>query len=114
MPNTEGLKDLIDFLNGKCGTSRIAGGGLLSTAGLIEELDALAKKFIGGKAASVISEAKKLAESKHKDNRYAAYYHKVMAKVKKDAKYIGMELARIERIVAGTSFSWLPAQAAAC
>ena len=51
-----GEEDFIKYLNEKCGTSRVSGGGLSGDAGRIESLDALAVKFMGAEDKGAVME----------------------------------------------------------
>ncbi|ORX44465.1 ER-resident thioredoxin protein [Piromyces finnis] len=100
-------QDFIDFLNGKCNTNRVVGGGLNENAGRNNELDELAKKFINAdseeESANIIEEASKIAESI--DCKYPKYYVKVMNKINDKKDYVEKEIARLTKIVKGKSLS---------
>jgi protein disulfide-isomerase A6 len=90
--------DFISFLNKNAGTHRAVGGGLDTTAGTIEVLDAVVAKFMSGASlASIAEEAQKAAKSL-KDT-YAAYYVKVFEKLAKSEGYVQKELARLSNIL---------------
>ncbi len=96
------IGDLLNFLNEKAGTYRIAGGGLNDAAGTIEALDKIVAKYTGGTSISdALKEAKKEAESvKAKANaKYAEYYVKVFDKLAKSEAYASKEYARLEGIL---------------
>ncbi|KAH6636937.1 thioredoxin-like protein [Chaetomium tenue] len=93
---------LVAFLNGKAGTHRAVGGGVDSTAGTIEALDAIVAKLVGGTTLSeAAAEAKKTAEEL-KDQvqaKWAEYYLRVFEKLSKAEGYVTKELARLEGII---------------
>lgn len=91
---------IIEFINKKAGTSRLPGGKVSGTFGTIEELNELVKEYLtGDDKTSVITKTKEAA-SKLK-GKYAKYYGKVMGKLMKDAKFVGSEITRLERILKG-------------
>ncbi|RFU33548.1 hypothetical protein B7463_g2815, partial [Scytalidium lignicola] len=95
-------KDIVSYINEKAGTHRTPGGGLDSSAGTIEALDALVKKFTSGTSISeVAAEATKAAQDLKSaaENKYAEYYVKVFDKLSKSDKYVAKELARLDGII---------------
>ena len=95
-------EDIIEFLNIKTGTHRVAGGGLDENAGTLEVLDDIVTKYTGGASLSeVAAEAKKAVENlKDKaDSKYADYYIRVFDKLAKGEGYAEKELARLEGII---------------
>ncbi|KAK2770890.1 hypothetical protein FQN53_005299 [Emmonsiellopsis sp. PD_33] len=91
-------KDLVEYLNTKAGTHRVVGGGLDSEAGTVSALDALVAKYVSGEAlAGVLEEVKSAA--KGLEEKYAAYYVKVLEKVEANKGYVEKELARLERVL---------------
>ncbi|XP_065828388.1 uncharacterized protein [Oscarella lobularis] len=95
--------DFITFLNDKCGTHRVEGGGLDSSAGLIDELNVLAQKFMAEEEnrAAILEEAGKVA-SEHSSPKDANYYVKVMEKIReKGSDFPTTESARLEKILGG-------------
>ncbi|KAI9324015.1 disulfide isomerase-like protein, partial [Obelidium mucronatum] len=96
-------KDFIAYLNEKCGTDRVVGGGLGEKAGLVTAFEGLVQKFkAAGKAVrkELVEEAKVVA--KNSKNVYAAFYPKVMEKIIKDGEgYIAKEVARLNKIASG-------------
>ena len=96
-------EDLVKFLNAKTGAKRTPGGGLLPDAGLVEELNELAKAFADeSKRDAVLAQAKALVDEKHADDKYAKYYVKVMEKiVDQGSDYAAGEIARLKRVVDG-------------
>jgi protein disulfide-isomerase A6 len=96
------LADFVKFLNDKCGTHRLPGGKLNSHAGVVEDMNGLASKFMSEEEVrdEVLSEAEESAE-KHEDSQ-AMYYVKVMKKVlEKGADYVKTEYDRLGRILGG-------------
>ncbi|KAF4551176.1 Thioredoxin-like protein 2 [Elsinoe fawcettii] len=91
--------DLVNFLNEKAGTHRVAGGGLDATAGTIAALDTLVQKFTGKQAtlAEVGEEVKKAAEGAK--DKYAEYYLKVIEKLGKNEGYVEKESKRLLGLV---------------
>jgi len=100
-------QDFIDFLNEKCDTNRVVGGGLDENAGRISKLDELAKRFIGtdskDEIEKIIEEATKIAESIN--SKYSNYYVKAMNKINDKKDYIEKEVARLTKIVEGKNIS---------
>lgn len=98
-------QDFIDFLNEKCGTNRIAGGGIDDQAGLVADFDALAAKFVTDpeSRASTQEELEKAVEgASEEDKKAGAYYIKVMKKItEKGDGYVATEIARLEKILSG-------------
>jgi len=98
-------QDFIDFLNEKCGTNRVAGGGIDDQAGLVADFDALAAKFVTDpeSRASTQEELEKAVEgAPEEDKKAGAYYIKVMKKItEKGDGYVATEIARLEKILSG-------------
>jgi len=70
--------------------------------GTILDMDEVAKKFMKGFKDDDFAEAKKLAEGEYKDDAKAAVYIKIMQKIKeKGAAYVGTEMARVKKLMAG-------------
>ncbi|KAJ3388295.1 hypothetical protein HDU84_009880 [Entophlyctis sp. JEL0112] len=93
--------DFISFLNDKCGTERVPGGGLKATAGVLPAFDAAVAKFMTNKSArqAALEDAKKVSFKQF--SKYAKFYVKVMEKVIKDGdSYIAKETGRLEKIIA--------------
>ncbi|OZJ05272.1 hypothetical protein BZG36_01960 [Bifiguratus adelaidae] len=92
--------DFIKFLNEKCGTHRVVGGGLDAEAGKIAELDTIAEKFVKAKEAdrqTLQAEAKQIASVNK--SRYADYYAKVMEKVLENGDaFLRKEKGRLDKI----------------
>ncbi|GAA99389.1 uncharacterized protein L969DRAFT_73327 [Mixia osmundae IAM 14324] len=90
---------LLEFLNKKCGTSRMPGGALSDSAGRIPTLDTLAGKFLGSTNAArieLVNEAKTFAESL--TNSSASYYVKVMNKLAVSSDYLETESKRLSKL----------------
>jgi len=97
-------EDFINFLNEKCGTNRVAGGGIDDQAGRVDEFDALADTFMTDVAAreTTIADVEKAAEADPEKKKAGEYYVKVMKKiVAKGDSYIQTEISRLEKLLAG-------------
>ncbi|KAK4051555.1 hypothetical protein OIV83_002695 [Microbotryomycetes sp. JL201] len=73
----------LEFLNEKCGTNRVPGGGLNEFAGRIPSLDSIASAFMNPTATrpSLVESASAVASSlTDKSSALASYYIKVMTK----------------------------------
>lgn len=94
-------EDFISFLNEKCGTNRVSGGGIDEKAGRVDAYDELAAKFMSAAAdarEAVVAELE-AAEGDASDKKY---YIKVMKKVmEKGDSYPGTEIARLSKILEG-------------
>jgi len=88
---------LLEFINGKAGTHRVAGGGLNDKAGTIEKLDTL----ITGKIPHSLAEVAKELETAPKDltDKYAEYYFKVATKLSGKATYVEDEITRLTNMI---------------
>ncbi|KAI8371793.1 thioredoxin-like protein [Radiomyces spectabilis] len=98
-PRTEA--GFIDFLNKHCGTKRVVGGGLESTAGRIQEMDKLAIKFMteSNKDARTTIHSEAEAAAKGIQGRYAKYYVKIMEKILSLGDiFLVSEKARLDKI----------------
>jgi len=98
-------QDFIDFLNKKCGTNRVAGGGIDDQAGLVADFDVLAEIFVTEteSRAKTQEEMEKALDGKSEEDKKAgAYYIKVMKKItEKGDGYVATEIARLEKILSG-------------
>jgi protein disulfide-isomerase A6 len=97
-------QDFIDFLNEKCGTNRVAGGGINDQAGRVDEFDALAEKFMSDVAAreSIQSEMVSAVEGNPEEKKAGDYYVKVMKKITdKGDGYVQTEIDRLGKILSG-------------
>lgn len=96
-------EQLMKFINEKAGTHRLPGGGLDESAGIIEELDQLVRRYVPGDAAglkSIYEDAKKAVKTITVPS--AKQYIKVLEKItEKGAEYIEKESARLGRVLAG-------------
>ncbi|KAI7892658.1 thioredoxin-like protein [Mucor mucedo] len=89
----------VDFLNKKCGTHRVVGGGLEPVAGRIHKLDTLAIQFIKDAAAREKIQAEAAQHAKEIGTRYANYYAKIMEKVSQHGEdFLNTEKARLAKI----------------
>jgi len=90
----------VEFLNEKCGTKRVAGGGLSALAGRLPELDELATKFFDATAAvrqTIFKDASALAATV---GPAASHYIRVMEKVVNGSEaYIEKEALRLATIL---------------
>ncbi|KAJ2321003.1 hypothetical protein H4S02_007834 [Coemansia sp. RSA 2611] len=98
------LEELVAFVNKHAGTQRTAEGLLDQSAGRLETLDAIARKYIAASEAQrvkLISKAKKAAD-KVKDStqaKFAKYYVKVMEKMSSASDFASRETERLTNIV---------------
>lgn len=100
-------QDFIDFLNEKCGTKRVSGGGIDDSAGRVDAYDTIATSYMSGPQAdreSLVADITKSVESESDEEYKAAgsYYIKVMTKIaEKGESYVTNEIARLERMLEG-------------
>jgi len=97
-------QDFIDYLNDKCGTNRVSGGGVDDKAGRVDEFDALAEKFANDVASrdGIHSEMEQAVEGNPGEKKAGEYYLKVMKKiVEKGDDYVETEIARLTKILSG-------------
>ena len=89
--------DLVNFMNEKAGTYRVAGGSLNAVAGTIPKLDSLldSLKTGGERAYKAFVTTANLAEHK-----YGSYYIKVAKKIEENSGYVEKELARVKSLLA--------------
>ncbi|KAJ2787192.1 hypothetical protein GGI15_000912 [Coemansia interrupta] len=98
------LEDLVAFVNSHAGTQRTTDGLLDQTAGRLEALDAIARKYIAASKAQrtkLIAKAKATAD-KVKDTtqvKFAKYYVKVMEKMSSATDFASKEAERLAGIV---------------
>lgn len=99
-------QDFIDYLNDKCGTKRVSGGGIDDSAGRIDAYDTIAKQFMTSKAeretllASMTESVEGETEEEYKTS--GKYYIKVMNKVlEKGDEYPKKEMERLQRMLEG-------------
>ncbi|KAJ2162715.1 hypothetical protein GGF46_000440 [Coemansia sp. RSA 552] len=98
------LEALVDFVNEHAGTKRTAEGLLDQSAGRLEALDAIARKYIAAskaQRAKLIAKAKGAAD-KVKDKtqaKFAKYYVKVMEKMSSASDFAGKEAERLTNII---------------
>ena len=84
-----------DYLNAKCGTSRLVDGRLSASAGKIAALDALAAAFVLDHKAK-----ESLVRAVKKDGSvYGKYYGKVVDKMEKLPEYPKIESKRLEKLI---------------
>lgn len=99
-------EDFVQFLNEKCGTSRLVGGKLSQQAGIVESMNGYAEQFMNEavQREDIVAKAATAAESEDdgRGSSTAGYYVKVMKKVlEKGAEYIKNESERLGRILNG-------------
>ncbi|KAJ1733100.1 hypothetical protein LPJ72_003049 [Coemansia sp. Benny D160-2] len=98
------LEDLVAFVNKHAGTQRTTQGFLDQSAGRLETLDAIARKYIAASKAQrtkLISKAKDAAD-KVKDKtqaKFAKYYVKVMEKMNSASDFATKEAERLTGII---------------
>lgn len=97
-------QDFIDFLNEKCGTNRVSGGGIDDKAGRTDIFDTAAELFVKNHDESVIVDVantiKMESDADHKKS--GKYYLSVMKKIKsKGIEHIANEISRIEKLLEG-------------
>ena len=88
---------LVEFMNSKAGTFRVAGGGLSAKAGTIEAIDTVLQKYItsnGLKDVEKATEDVKKAATNLKD-KSAEYYLKALAKLTGNPEYAMKEQTRL-------------------
>ena len=88
----------ITYLNEKAGTHRMVGGGLDSSAGTVDSLDAILKTITAGQTFESVSEEISKTAGTLKD-KYAEYYLKVAKKMAASNEYAQKELKRLEGIL---------------
>lgn len=96
-------QDFIDFLNEKCKTNRVSGGGVSDEAGRIEKFDGFAKDFMANqdKRDAILEEAKSLIDAQE-NTKMATYYTKVMERVQsKGDAFVINEIERLKRLIDG-------------
>jgi len=97
-------QDFIDFLNEKCGTNRVSGGGVDDKAGRVDEFDALAEKFVNDVASrdGIYAEMEQAVEGNPEEKKAGEYYLKAMKKIiEKGDAYVETEIARLTKILSG-------------
>ncbi|RMZ92468.1 hypothetical protein DV736_g274, partial [Chaetothyriales sp. CBS 134916] len=88
---------LVDFVNSKAGTFRLAGGGLNTKAGTIDAIDAVLQKYVtadGLKDVDKVTEEVKKVAKDIKD-KSAQYYLKALGKLTGNPEYAQKEQARL-------------------
>lgn len=89
---------LLEFMNGKAGAYRMAGGRLNEFGGTVPSLDSIVQRLSGGDTIASLSEELKGAASGLKD-KYAQYYVKVADKLSQNHGYVEKELARLQGLL---------------
>ncbi|KAK4056384.1 hypothetical protein OIO90_002527 [Microbotryomycetes sp. JL221] len=97
----------LEFLNDKCGTNRVPGGGLNEFAGRIKSLDAIASDFMSPTATrpALLESASAVASSLSDEaSSLASYYVKVMTKftqssVEEIQTWINKETTRLNKLM---------------
>lgn len=100
-------QNFIDYLNEKCGTNRVSGGGVNDAAGRIDAFDEAAKKFMNSpdeRDAVVADVTNAISNESDPDHKKSGeYYIKAMKKIQaKGDSYITSEVSRLERMLAGS------------
>eukprot|EP00245_Coleochaete_scutata_P016583 TRINITY_DN77_c0_g1_i1.p1 TRINITY_DN77_c0_g1~~TRINITY_DN77_c0_g1_i1.p1 ORF type:complete len:368 (-),score=112.07 TRINITY_DN77_c0_g1_i1:493-1596(-) len=100
------LEELVKYVNEKARKNRLPSGLLSAEAGKVEELDALAAKFVAASAAekkSILAEVEKAAaDLEGAEAGFAKVYVKVIqTALKKGDDYFKTELARLARVLSG-------------
>lgn len=88
---------IVDFVNSKAGTFRVAGGGLNAKAGTVEAIDAILAKYVsagGIKDAEAVTKELKKAAVDVKD-KSVEYYMKALAKITGNPEYALKEQTRL-------------------
>ncbi|KAL5467532.1 hypothetical protein EMCRGX_G031776 [Ephydatia muelleri] len=94
--------DFVLFLNKNCGTFRMVGGKLSPLAGVVEDLNPLASKFMVEEANREQILAEAAAAASASSDAHAEYYVKVMKKVQeKGGEFVKAENERLGRILSG-------------
>jgi len=97
-------KDFVDFVNEKSGTERTVGGGFLPSAGRTTELDDLVTRFLTASTSERESLTKQAEAWKAtgKNAEFAKFYGLTMRRiVSKGDSFVGEEIARLSRLLAG-------------
>jgi protein disulfide-isomerase A6 len=90
----------VKFLNEHAGTARTVGGGLSELGGRIAAFDEELEALIKGDANSLKAVTKKIEKlAKASKDTYAAYYVKVLGKLKGGEGYVEKELERLKKIL---------------
>jgi len=98
------LDSLVKYVNENANVQRTVGGGYASTAGQIDELSALAKRFMAEESQrnSLLTEAEHALEKfkSHANAAFAKFYHITMKQIiQKGVGYVEEELGRLERLI---------------
>jgi len=97
-------QDFVDFLNKRCGTNRVLGGGINEEAGRYDDFDKLAEKFMTDvdSRETAIADIEKAEKTDADHKKSGEYYVKAMKKIMdKGDSYIQTEISRLEKILAG-------------
>lgn len=97
------LKELISFLNEKCGTERLEDGTLASKVGVVDELSTLIKTYMSQKsdeAAKSVTNA--IAQLSGDQKKYVALYTKIFESIQSKEDYVNKEITRLERMMKGS------------
>jgi len=90
----------VKFLNDHAGTARTVGGGLSELGGRIATFDGELEALVKGDANSLKAVTKKIEKlAKASNDAYAAYYVKVLGKLKGGEGYVEKELERLKKIL---------------
>jgi protein disulfide-isomerase A6 len=99
-------QSFIDYLNEKCGTNRVSGGGIDDKAGRIDAFDTAAETFMkkADERDALIADLTKTTENESDPDykKSGEYYLKVMKKVQeKGVEYVTKEISRLQRLLEG-------------
>jgi protein disulfide-isomerase A6 len=101
--------DLINFLNDKCKTNRLANGLLNEKAGRLAYFDNLAPEFRNKATRDQVLEKAKLMALEVRHDKQRALYVKIMEKIdameKAGKDYINEEITRLEKLIESKSIS---------
>lgn len=88
---------LVEFVNSKAGTFRIAGGGLNEKAGTVEAIDNILQKYVTTNGIKDIEQATKDVKEAIKgvQNKSTEYYLKALAKLTGNPEYAMKEQTRL-------------------
>ncbi|ORX57180.1 disulfide isomerase [Piromyces finnis] len=99
----EGREEIafVRFLNEKCGTHRVPGGGLDNKAGRDTEMDKLVRKFILSDHPVERSDLSNFVRrfSMDKKDRASQFYYKMVKKAEEDRDFIFREYDRVKNIL---------------
>ena len=88
---------LVDFVNEKAGTFRVAGGGLNTKAGTIEAIDNIIQKYVSAGGIKNVEEVTTAIQAaiEGTQNKSTEYYLKALSKVTGNPEYAMKEQTRL-------------------